>query len=214
MHHIMLMASDRGYFGTPAQPTFAAHGYRVGFVHSYGLHWCPWLADPLPDTATAPPSPPLDLLVVFSSFLDFHPPHPRGRRRSQLIVQQMIHDCQHQPHEVLRRFYATCGFSEAEYGSMLKDCNRDRLVADLQDLNRCHLALSKVKNIPLIVIFHAAADQIVSLEKGQELFRQINLLNPTATHYVEIEKAGHALPFTHLHACWDGLLPFLKSTPD
>jgi pimeloyl-[acyl-carrier protein] methyl ester esterase len=183
---ISLTASNRGYFSAANAPDFTHNSFHVLMVHSYGLHWCP--------IATFQR---VDLLVIFNSFIDFHPHDPRDRRRSQRIVQQMIQECQRDPITVLTMFYQRCGYiapQELDFNQL----DSDRLVADLQHLNTVSVDLDALKGSPPVLLFHGLADQIVPELKGQELFEQLK----DKANYFTFPDAGHALPFTHCQPCW------------
>ncbi|MDX2216789.1 MAG: alpha/beta hydrolase [Oculatellaceae cyanobacterium bins.114] len=186
-HAISLQTFDRGYFGAAHTPTFTDNFRKIVMVHSYGLHLCS-----LEHLAQA------DILVIFASFLHFHPQENRNQRRSQRVLQQMILECQRHPQTVLAQFYTQCGLPLEDTLRQHSSFNRERLVSDLQGLNTTHLDVQALKTIPTIVIFHGITDQIVSLNKGRELLE----LLPDRTHFFPIDNAGHALPFTHLHECW------------
>lgn len=79
-----------------------------------------------------------------------------------------------------------------------KVLNSELLLHDLKDLDTCSLNVSLLKKIPKVLILHGVQDRIVSVEKGRELSAHL----PDNSQYIEIEQAGHALPFTHIDVCW------------
>jgi pimeloyl-[acyl-carrier protein] methyl ester esterase len=189
-HGILLQTFDRGYFGTPQTPEFTPHSHKIVMVHSYGLHLCP-----SKHLAQA------DLLIIFASFVQFHPPSERDKRRSQRVLQQMIQGCQQEPQTVLAQFYTNCGLPLEHDLRGHTVANHNRLVADLQDLNTACFQIHSLNTTPHIVIFHGEMDQIVPRSKGEQW---LDLL-PNQTHLFLLPNAGHALPFTHTHECWQTL---------
>ncbi|MBW4515243.1 MAG: alpha/beta hydrolase [Timaviella obliquedivisa GSE-PSE-MK23-08B] len=188
-----LLISDRGYFNSPALPIAANTNHRtILFVHSYGLHLCP--SEQLHRA---------DLLVVFSSFLSFHPQLEAKKRRSLLMLSQMMTQFKANPQTVLEAFRTKC------YHPVLwerspdssKAINSELLLHDLESLSACLLDVSLLKKIPKILILHGVQDRIVSVEKGRELSAHL----PDNSQYIEIEQAGHGLPFTHIDVCWSWL---------
>lgn len=185
-----LLMSDRGYFNSlflPVMPT--THHRIILLAHSYGLHLCP--------TKQLQRA---DLLVLFSSFLSFHPHSESKRRRSHSMLSQMMTHFEINPQSVLETFKTKCYHPVAWERSFdsSKTLNPELLVHDLKDLNTCSLDVALLKKIPKILILHGAQDRIVSVEKGRELFEHL----PDNSQYIEIEQAGHGLPFTHIDACW------------
>lgn len=78
---------DRGYFDRPFLPTFnSPSATKIIFAHSFGLHLCP-----LNQLQQA------DYLILFSSFLRFHPETDRLKNRSMQILDRMIEQFQIQP---------------------------------------------------------------------------------------------------------------------
>ncbi|NJN88799.1 MAG: alpha/beta hydrolase [Leptolyngbyaceae cyanobacterium SL_7_1] len=192
-YQIPLTSFDRGYFGSAFSPSFIDGRYRILLVHSYGLHLCP-----IEQFKQA------DLLVIFSSFINFHPCEQREQRRSQLVLRQMIRDCQSHPEIVLNAFKENCGCLDVE--RLAKNLNHELLLADLKNLNICSMNLDMLKSIPQTIIFHGTGDRIVSFTKGQEMVEQ---LQDNANNF-EIQDAGHALPFTHTQVCWNLLVEHLN----
>ncbi|HEY9629912.1 MAG TPA: alpha/beta hydrolase [Coleofasciculaceae cyanobacterium] len=202
---VRFQAFDRGYFGCPAEASF---GQAVGFgqpasferspkillAHSYGLHLCP-----IAQLQQA------DLLVIFSSFSEFHPQRVSLRRRSQAILQLMLNQLDANPQLVLENFRSKCYFphSEAVQPEGHLAYNLELLISDLIHLGNTSLSLAMTgeswQQIPKI-IFHGTQDQIVSPDRVQAL---LNLLGNA--EYIEIPDAGHALPFTHVQTCWSAL---------
>lgn len=189
-----LQQFDRGYFGEGAQPRFEASNLtKVIFVHSYGLHLCP--VEQLQQA---------DVLVMFSSFCAFHPERASLKKRSQQVLQQMMYQFAHNPKFVLTNFQTKCYHPEPWNGTIPDSLNCNLLLEDLTALNHATIDLALLQTLPQIVILHGLQDRIVSSSKGKEFAQQL-----PQSHYFEIESAGHALPFTHLEACWSMLQPVL-----
>jgi pimeloyl-[acyl-carrier protein] methyl ester esterase len=188
-----LWVSDRGYFNAPLSPPV---NQSIIFAHSYGLHLCP-----IEQLQNA------EVLVLFSSFLSFHPlTGTQGRRpltgdskRSRLVLTQMIRQFETHPQVVLAAFQTNCYYPVAwDSSNDDKPFNSELLLHDLKGLDTCSLDVSQLKQIPKILILQGAQDKIVSAEKGRELAASL----PDNSEYIEIESAGHGLPFTHVSACW------------
>jgi pimeloyl-[acyl-carrier protein] methyl ester esterase len=185
-----LFMSDRGYFTPSALSITSPTDHRtIVLAHSYGLHLCP--AEQLQRA---------DLLVLFSSFLAFHPQLELKRRRSLLMLSQMMTQFETNPQSVLETFKAKCYHPVAweRSSDSSKALNSELLLHDLKSLDVCLFDVALLKKIPKILILHGAQDRIVSVEKGRELFQHL----PDNSQYIEIEQAGHGLPFTHIDACW------------
>ena len=185
-----LLMSDRGYFNAPSLPVMSITDHKtIVLVHSYGLHLCP-----LEQLQRA------ELLVLFSSFLSFHPWSESKRRRSQLMLSQMMTQFEADPQFVLETFRTKCYHPALWKRSTdsKKALNPELLLQDLEGLNTCSLGVSLLKKIPKILILHGAQDRIVSVEKGRELSAHL----PDNSQYIEVEQAGHGLPFTHIDDCW------------
>jgi pimeloyl-[acyl-carrier protein] methyl ester esterase len=186
-----LLISDRGYFNSPSLPISSptTDQRTILLAHSYGVHLCP--SQQLQRA---------DLLVLFSSFLSFHPQLESKKRRSLSMLSQMMTQFEINPQSVLETFKTKCYHPvawEPSYNSS-KALNLELLMHDLKGLNTCLMDIALLKKIPKILILHGAQDRIVSVEKGRELFEHL----PDNSQYIEIEQAGHGLPFTHIDACW------------
>lgn len=194
-----LRMSDRGYFNTSFQPVTPTTDHRtIVLAHSYGLHLCP--SEQLQRA---------DLLMIFSSFLSFHPQSESKRRRSRLMLSQMMTQFEVNPQSVLETFKVKCYYpvSLARLSDYHKALNPELLLHDLKDLDICSLDVALLKKIPKILILHGTQDRIVSVEKGRELFEYL----PDNSQYIEIEQAGHGLPFTHLDDCWSWICQRLSA---
>ncbi len=191
---ISLKIFDRSYFDQPMQPAFdSSASAKLIFVHSYGLHLCP--ANVLKKA---------DLLVVFSSFREFHPERPSLRKRSQQILQQMQLQFAEQPQIVWQNFRVKSA-QPADWSEPTPESVDLLLLAqDLHQLESCLLDLSPLQKISRIVVLHGAQDRIVSAAIGKALAAEL------AAPYFEIADAGHALPFTQMAACQAILQPILE----
>lgn len=198
---------DRGYFGHPVQPDFSASAStKMIFVHSYGLHLCP-----IEQLKKA------DRIIIFSSFLNFHPESPSLRKRSQQMVQRMIEQFAIDPVLVLKNFWQKCGLSEGPFHPLRMgdleiadgfpesrgmSLNTDLLLQDLRQLNVAEFDRSHFASIPQVLLLHGTQDRIVAAQRSQGLIDRQD-------QYYEIAAAGHALPFTHLETCWEWLQSLL-----
>jgi pimeloyl-[acyl-carrier protein] methyl ester esterase len=188
-HEEDLFISDRGYFNTSFLPVTPTTDHRtIVLAHSYGLHLCP-----------SKQLQRADLLMIFSSFLSFHPQPESKRRRSHLMLSQMMTQFEANPQAVLETFKTKCYYPVPweRSSDSSKALNPELLLHDLKDLDICSLDVALLKKVPKILILHGVQDRIVPVEKGRELFEHL----PDNSQYIEIEQAGHGLPFTHLDAC-------------
>jgi pimeloyl-[acyl-carrier protein] methyl ester esterase len=176
-----LAVSDRGYFHQP----YSLAGDRVILAHSYGLHLCP-----LEHLQQA------DLLILFGSFLSFHP-QGKNRKRSQFMLSQMMTQFEVNPIAVWEAFQIK-SYYPASWIPNSPAMNIDLLQQDLQDLEVCHLEASMLQTIPQVLILQGEGDRIVPTTKGRELREALS-----NSLYVEIAAAGHGLPFSHAEMCWN-----------
>jgi pimeloyl-[acyl-carrier protein] methyl ester esterase len=190
----LLHCFDRGYFGAPIQPAVSSTPAKLIFVHSYGLHLCP--AEAIEKS---------DLLVIFSSFSQFHPERPGLKKLSQRMLQQMQVQFERQPQVVWQNFRAKCAQPDGWGDKLTPDpVNFKLLGQDLYQLDTCMLDLRPVRKLPKIVVLHGAEDRIVSAAIGKALAEEL------AAPYFEIAAAGHALPFTQIATCQAILQPILE----
>ena len=204
---------DRGYFDKASQaeehrPTnvlsFADNAVsdlgktsqRILLLHSFGLHLCP-----IETIQKA------EQVVIFGSFLCFHPEEPRLNRRSKRVVGKMGDRLQTHPIEVLQQFWANCyaPVSSVEKRE-LREVNVPLLHQDLERLNTVTIEensplLMALRQVPALTIIHGEADQIVPLSQGA------TLADAVSAPLITVPDAGHALPFSHPDQCW-ALEPF------
>lgn len=188
---ISFQSSERGYFGKPKHiPIFSAKNIpKIIITHSFGLHVCP---DHLFREA--------NLLIIFSGFLHFHPVATQYKRRSKLVLNQMMNRLEGHPEDVLKEFYENtfyphpdCGRDELPEGELQKQI----LLKDLRALNTHEIDARMLKSVEKMCILHGFEDAIVPRRKGRELY---DIFSRRA-QYFEIKNAGHALPFTHGRQC-------------
>lgn len=191
---------DRGYFGGPNEIDFTVDGSaKIVFVHSMGLHLCP--TSLLSRT---------DLLVVFGGFMSFHPQAVQFRRRSRLVLQQMIQQVQENPETVLREFRKNAYHPRQAPDFEPDHLNSVLLLNDLRSLNESVFDTESLKKVGKICILHGSRDGIVPKAKGRELYTQFQ----DKTNYLEVKNAGHALPFTHVDQCWAFIKPNFRQVID
>ena len=185
--------ADRGYFGLEkTEPIWPSSGFSVTLTHSLGLH--------LIDAAQLAKT---DLLVIISGFQSFHGEESIDGRFSRRHVARMLTDLRRNPLALLNKFYDDCLFPGKRIeGSFL---NTGRLQNDLLLLDRHSLDVAKISHIPIILVLHGNKDRIVPMERGVCLAASL----PHAT-FMEIDGAGHGLPFTHPDRCWQILSAAIK----
>ncbi len=181
------IVADRGYFSSPQEPT---QNSDVVITHSLGLHLLP---QSRLENCT--------LLVLISSFQEFHPTALKQRRVSQHTLLKMQEMLQNKEPSVLLRFYQRCGLPIKELPNSIE---WSALQQDLQYLNALRLDIKRLKHIPQVVILHGGKDAIVSVEKSEELSCSL-----PGSKLIKIPGAGHALPMTHRKMCWNAILKHL-----
>ena len=177
-----LHCPDRGYFG-PA--VAAAAQPRIVVAHSLGLHL---LSPQLCEAA--------ELIVIISGFRSFHSPCARQARRSRRTVEQMLARLEREPAALLADFHARCGTPSDNRWSGAIDA--DSLRCDLQLLQESVLELSAIPAAAQVLILHGSRDRVVPVERAEELHESL----PNSTLAI-VAEAGHALPLTHVRACWE-----------
>jgi pimeloyl-[acyl-carrier protein] methyl ester esterase len=197
---IHLQVSDRGYFGSPHQPSFSSTATeRLLVTHSYGLHWCP--VEQLQQA---------DRLISLGGFEQFHPQEARARRRSQRITKQMIQQFQRSPDLVLQNFWVKTFAPQATEPYWTSEprqrAHPDLLTRDLVALDQAQLRLTPPNWPAKIVILHGAQDQIIPVLQGQALAESLQQISLTGSQALAvtslvIANAGHALPLTHATDC-------------
>ena len=176
-----LHCPDRGYFGpavvVAAQP-------RIVLAHSLGLHLLS------PQLCAA------ELIVVISGFRSFHSACARQARRSRRTVEQMLARLEREPAALLADFYARCSAPPDSRWPEAIDIGSLR--RDLQLLQESVLELTAIPAAAQVLILHGSRDRVVPVERAEELCE----LLPNSELAI-VAEAGHALPLTHAHACWE-----------
>ena len=184
-----LHCPDRGYFG-PA--VAVAVRPRIVLTHSLGLHLLSpqlWAAE---------------LIVVISGFRSFHSPCDRKARRSRRTVEQMLARLEREPVALLADFYARCDAPSDSDSTDLAEVrwsgpvDTDSLRRDLELLQGSVLELSAIPAAAQVLILHGSRDRVVPVERAEELRE----LLPNSALAI-VAEAGHALPLTHVGACWE-----------
>ena len=177
-----LHCPDRGYFGSAVEVEARP---RIVLAHSLGLH----LLSPQLCAAA-------ELIVVMSGFRSFHSPCARQARRSRRTVEQMLARLEREPAALLADFYARCGVPLDSRWTGIIDA--DGLRRDLQLLQESVLELSAMPTAAQVLILHGSRDRVVPVERAEELRE----LLPNSALAI-VAEAGHALPLTHVRACWE-----------
>ncbi|NGP86981.1 alpha/beta fold hydrolase [Fodinibius halophilus] len=187
---------DRGYFDNPQEIKVDNSGGPVVLIsHSFGLHW---ITKNLLEAA--------DLLIITGGFLYFHPYAAQYKRRSRLIVQEMVNELEINPEKVLQRFYDNC-FSPLEAEEIAyEELNLQLLLEDLQRLQDSRLDAEILKKVGKVCILHGSQDQIVPYKKGRQIYNQLQQY----AQYFELKNAGHALPKTHHRQCLEFVTPEIQ----
>ena len=184
---------DRGYFGTPQDiKTDQSFDKTILITHSFGLHW---VEQSLFDQA--------DLLVICSGFMYFHPYTAQYKRRSRLILQEMINNMEEDPREVLSNFYENCYAPENPPKADIEEFNHQLLLDDLRRLQNSDLSHQRLEPADKICILHGSDDHVVPNKKGRQIYTQLQ----AKSQYFEIKGGGHALPRTHQRQCLEFIQP-------
>lgn len=189
-------AYDRGYFNDPREvESLGGPVSTVLICHSFGLH--------LVDESLLKSA---DLLIVLSGFLYFHPYAAQYKRRSRLILQEMINELEVHPEKVLNDFYENCYAPQSPPDIDLENINHDLMLEDLKRLLDSELQVDLLRNAGKICILHGADDHVVSKKKGRQIYTQLQ----NKAQYFEIKDAGHALPFTDYQRCLEFVIPEIE----
>jgi len=189
-------AYDRGYFKEPKTLGAVKPSEKSVLIsHSYGLHW-------IEENQLAH----ADMLIILSGFLSFHPYAAQYRRRSRLIMQEMINQFEINPEQVLRKFYENCFAPQEAPETGFRDLNHRLMLEDLQLLQNAELEIDTLKKVGKICILHGSEDQIVPYKKGRQLYTHLQ----GHSQYFEIRDAGHALPLTHHQQCIEFIKPEIE----
>lgn len=188
---------DRGYFGEPNYLEWDEDDtLNVLITHSYGLHF---LDKTMLERA--------DILIITSGFLYFHPHAAQYKRRSRLIVQEMINQLQRKPEQVVQEFYKNSFAPEKSPEIDFENMNIDLLHKDLERLKESNFNVKLLKKAQKVCILHGSKDRIVSNRKGRRLHNELRGISK----YFEIKDAGHAMPFTHATQCTEFVIPEIRN---
>lgn len=193
---IAFKSYERGYFGKAERaPVFMEKKVqKIVMAHSFGLHFCPEI-----HFSKA------DLVIIFGGFIQFHPVAAQYRRRSRLVLNQMVNNMKEKPEKVLDEFYKN-SFSPQEAPKFSKkDLQKEKLLKDLQLMDTHKIEAGMLKKADKLCILHGSRDAIIHRRKGRELYESFS----KKSQYFEIKNAGHALPFTHGKQCWQFIEPEL-----
>ena len=185
-----LHCPDRGYFG-PAVVVEVRP--RIVLAHSLGLHL---LSPQLCEAA--------ELIVIISGFRSFHSASARQARRSRRTVEQMLMRLEREPAALLADFYGRCGVPSDNDSTELvevrwpESIDVGSLRRDLQLLQENVLELATIPAAARVLILHGSRDRVVPVERAEELCE----LLPNSELAI-VAEAGHALPLTHVGACWE-----------
>ncbi len=184
---------DRGYFNDPHKiEVNNTNEPLILLAHSFGLHL---IDESLFEQA--------DLLIIASGFLYFHPYAAQYKRRSRLIMQEMMNELESNPQKVLRRFYENSFAPDEMPSADFDGLNYQLLLEDLQRLQDSEMDAELLKKADKVCILHGSKDQIVTYKKGRQMYNQLQ----QKAQYFEIKNAGHALPKTHHRQCLEFIMP-------
>ena len=152
-----------------------------------------------------------DLLVVFASFLNFHPSVPPAttaeRQRSHRILRQMLRQFERDPQTVLKAFWKNCDWLPRRHSALLHQLsspsfNPQFLLSDLRDLDRSLLCADLLAQCPSLLLLQGKQDRIVHPQQAQVLLQTIR---QTQAPRVELHllDGPHALPATQPASCWE-----------
>lgn len=190
---IQFDSADRGYFGKPFTPIFnPACSKKIVFAHSFGLHWC--------DQSLLREA---DILVLFSSFLKYHPESKKQEQNSILKLRQMMGRFVEKPEEVLQTFYKDVYHPNKPLPIPEGSLNHELLLEDLSLLHTSEISLQTLHQIPFIKIFHGSEDKVIPKKSARDLYHQLR----HRSQYYEILQKGHSLPYTDADSCYPILKP-------
>ena len=190
-------AYDRGYFGDPRDVEVEHDSDQtVAVTHSFGLHW---IEQSLFEE--------IDLLVICGGFLYFHPYAAQYKRRSRLILQEMINNLEVDPTKVLADFYENCYAPEDPPNVDVEEFNHQLLLDDLRRLQNSDLSHQRLEPAQKVCILHGSDDHIVPNKKGRQIYTQLQ----AKSQYFEIKGGGHALPRTHARQCMEFVQPEIEA---
>lgn len=173
---------DRGYTALPRDARFSPDAkWRVLWVHSFGLHWCP---EELLNEA--------DHLVILSGFCRFHPRDPDQRRRSRRGLELMRRQLSSDPDALLDTFYQRV-FDPSNPPDLERErLNQDLLLRDLDRLAEAEFDSERVRHLSAVTVIGGDADRILQPACRRELLE----LLPRQTRWIVYRSEGHAAGIT------------------
>lgn len=176
---INVKLSNRGYFG--GEETLCSFDkdsdLKILFLHSFGLHWCP---DKVLKSA--------DVIVIFNSFLDFHPSDEAKRKKSIKILKRMIDEFEKNPTSVLELFYTNCFYPHKSVYEFDSNFDFKKLLHDLNALNETSERVFNFSQKQKLIIVESDKDKIVIDSRKsnfEKAFKRSEL-------FIQIEDASHA----------------------
>lgn len=180
--------ANRGYFGEAVLPQFErGQNYKILLSHSFGLSW-------IPESYFQK----ADLLVLFNSFIQFHPMDPNAAKASRRVLQMMIKGYEHSPESVLNQFWKNT-YEPAHVGyHPVETPEHDLLLSDLKRLEEWNFEEALIdRELPLISL-DSGKDAILQTPRGKGFTK----FTENNSSYHLIQEAGHALPATRPLDCW------------
>ncbi len=197
---ISVQTPDRGYFDTPKEvsPFQNNDSLKVIIVHSLGLHLLP---ERIIQSA--------DLLVIASSFTDFHSGSPLDSKRSKRKVASMLRRIDESPVDLINDFYRTC-YSPLLTKQLLlmptpRSMNVEQLRTDLHLLDTHVFDLQNLKKAAKVLFVHGSEDDVVSSSHSIRMNEELH-----NSDIILFEGAGHSLPLTHVAPVWISLRSKLR----
>jgi len=189
--HIEFKKADRGYFGKAITPSFSSGAaFKILFVHSYGLHWCP---EDLLKKA--------DFMIIFSSYRRYFP--KSKKRLLEYTLEERLKGFNSDPEGWLTAFLKLT-YKPANSPNAADTMNKDKLMDDLEDLHLCVFPKDTYSYSKLIVL--EAEDDLIFPES-----RRIELEDVFGKifHYEMLLRGGHAFPKTAAGKCYSILKKLL-----
>lgn len=174
---------DRGYTARPHTARFSPDAkWRVLWVHSFGLHWCP---KELIREA--------DHLVILSGFWRFHPHNPEQGRLSRRGVMLMRRQLVSDPKRLLETFCQRVYEPATSCGLERDRLNQDLLLRDLDRLGEVEFDDADIRHVSDITVISGEADRILQPDCRDELLEML----PLDTRWIVFRTEGHAAGITN-----------------
>lgn len=197
---ITVQTPDRGYFDTPKQaiPFQNTDSLKVIILHSLGLHLLP---EEIIQSA--------DLLVIASSFSNFHSGSTLESKISKRKIASMIRRIDESPVDLINDFYRTC-YSPLLTKQLLlmptpRSMNVEQLRADLHLLDSNVFDLQNLRRAAKVLFVHGSEDEVVASSHSIRMNEELN-----NSDIIMFEGAGHSLPLTHVAPVWISLRSKLR----